>query len=128
MTKTNVKLFAEFPEVTTPQWEEKILADLKGKEYEKALVWRTNEGFSVRPYYRAENLEGLGYLDAAPGEFPFVRGNEAGHSWLVRQDIVVTGFAEANKKALEVLGKGVNSWVLSLIVRPGRPSKIFRPC
>lgn len=109
MTKTNVKLFAEFPEVTTPQWEEKILADLKGKEYEKALVWRTNEGFSVRPYYRAENLEGLGYLDAAPGEFPFVRGNEAGHSWLVRQDIVVTGFAEANKKALEVLGKGVNS-------------------
>ena len=38
MTKTNERLFSEFPEVTTPQWEEKIQADLKGKDYEKALV------------------------------------------------------------------------------------------
>ena len=109
MTKTNEKLFAEFPEVTTPQWEEKIMADLKGKDYEKTLVWRTNEGFSVKPYYRAESLGDLGYLDSAPGEFLFTRGNCASHSWLVRQDIVVNCFAEANRKALKVLGKGVNS-------------------
>lgn len=109
MTNTNERLFSDFPEVSTQQWEEKITADLKGKDYEKALVWRTNEGFSVKPYYRAEDLEGLSFSNALPGEFPYTRGNETFNSWLIRQDIVVTDFAEANKKALEILGKGVNS-------------------
>jgi methylmalonyl-CoA mutase len=109
MAETTKKLFSEFPEVSTQQWEEKIIADLKGKDYEKALVWKTNEGISVRPYYRAEHIKGLDYLMNVPGVFPFVRGNTTTNSWLIRQDIVVTDLREANKKALEVLGKGVNS-------------------
>ena len=47
------KLFTEFPPVTTEQWEEVINKDLKGADYDKKLVWKTQEGFSVRPYYRA---------------------------------------------------------------------------
>jgi methylmalonyl-CoA mutase len=109
MAETTNNLFTEFPGVTTQQWEDKIIADLKGKDYEKALVWRTNEGISVRPYYRAEHLAGLDYLNNIPGQFPYVRGNKTTNEWLVRQDIVVTGLAETNKKALEILGKGVNS-------------------
>lgn len=109
MAESTNRLFPEFPEVTTQQWEEKIIADLKGKDYEKALVWRTNEGISVRPYYRAENLTGLDYLTHEPGRFPFVRGNKTTNSWLIRQDIVVGDLAAANQKALELLGKGVNS-------------------
>ena len=109
MTKTNERLFADFPEVSTQQWEEKIMADLKGKDYEKALVWRTNEGFSVRPYYRMEDLRDNALTDCIPGKFPFVRGNDTVNNWLIRQDIQVSGFAEANGKALEILGKGVNS-------------------
>ena len=63
------KLFTEFPPVPTEKWEEVITADLKGADYERKLVWRTGEGFNVRPYYRAENLDrlsvpcGAGYLD-----------------------------------------------------------------
>ena len=34
------KLFAEFPPVTTEQWEEVINVDLKGADYEKKLVWK----------------------------------------------------------------------------------------
>ena len=68
------KLFAEFPPVTTEQWEEVINKDLKGADYDKKLVWKTQEGFNVRPYYRAENLAGLEFLDSEPGQFPFVRG------------------------------------------------------
>ena len=109
MAETINKLFTEFPPVTTRQWEEKIAADLKGKDYEKSLVWRTNEGIAVKPYYRAENLEGLEFLTNAPGQFPYVRGNKSSNEWLIRQDIVVTDLEAANKKALEVLGKGVNS-------------------
>ncbi|MFZ5428928.1 MAG: methylmalonyl-CoA mutase family protein [Bacteroidota bacterium] len=109
MAETTNRLFPEFPEVTTQQWEDRITADLKGKDYEKALVWRTNEGISVKPYYRAENLEGLEFLGNAPGAFPFVRGNYTENNWLIRQDIRVTDAVAANRKALEVLGKGVNS-------------------
>ena len=109
MAETTKKLFEEFPAVTTLQWEERIHADLKGKDYEKALVWKTGDGISVRPYYRSEDLRDLDYIDKLPGTFPYVRGNKAGNDWLIRQDIIVSDFALANKKALEVLGKGVSS-------------------
>ena len=81
-------LFAEFPPVSTEEWEAKINADLKGKDYDRALVWKTQEGFNVRPYYREENLAELKYLDTLPGEFPFVRGNKkTNNDWFVRQNI-----------------------------------------
>lgn len=110
MAEKDLKLFADFNPVTTEEWEAKINADLKGKDYERALVWKTFEGFSVRPYYRQENLAGKEYLETLPGEFPYVRGNnKTGNDWLVRQNIFVSDFAEANKKALNVLGRGVTS-------------------
>jgi len=110
MTDKDQKLFTEFPPVTTESWEATIQADLKGKDYERALVWKTYEGIPVRPYYRREQLEGLEFLNALPGEFPFVRGNKkTGNDWFIRQDIVVKDPVEANKKALALLGKGVTS-------------------
>ena len=110
MAEKDKKLFTDFKPVTTAEWEAKINADLKGKDYERALVWKTFEGFGVRPYYRQENLAGNEYLESLPGEFPYVRGNnKTSNNWLVRQNIFVTDFAEANKKALSVLGKGVTS-------------------
>ena len=74
------------------------------------MVWKTLEGFSVRPYYRSEDLEKTDFLNAMPGEFPFVRGNnKTGNDWFIRQNIFVSDYESANKKALNVLGKGVNS-------------------
>ncbi len=110
MAEKEAKLFADFKPVTTDEWEAKIIADLKGKDYERALVWKTFEGFGVRPYYRQENLAGKEYLESLPGEFPFVRGNnKTSNDWLIRQNIFVNNFEEANKKALTILGKGVTS-------------------
>lgn len=110
MTNKQQKLFTDFAPITTEEWEAKMIADLKGKDYERALVWKTYEGFNLRPYYRQENLEKLNYLDTLPGEFPFVRGNKkTGNDWLIRQNIFVSDFESANKKALEILGKGVSS-------------------
>ena len=48
-------LLAEFAPVSTEAWEAAIAQDLKGADYEKKLVWRTDEGLSVRPYYRVEH-------------------------------------------------------------------------
>ncbi|WP_347838959.1 methylmalonyl-CoA mutase family protein [uncultured Draconibacterium sp.] len=110
MSDKEQKLFTDFAPITTEEWEAKINADLKGKDYERALVWKTYEGFNVRPYYRQENLAGKDYLESLPGEFPYVRGNnKTNNDWFIRQNIFVTDFEEANKKALEVLGKGITS-------------------
>lgn len=104
------KLFEEFPPVTTEQWEAVIEKDLKGADYNKKLVWKTAEGFQVRPYYRAENLKDIAWTDIKPGEFPYVRGNkQQGNTWLVCEDIVVKDYHSANKKALEAIERGANA-------------------
>ncbi|MCR5679594.1 MAG: methylmalonyl-CoA mutase small subunit [Prevotella sp.] len=110
MSNIKEKLFTEFQAPTTQEWLDKIEVDLKGADFQKRLVWRTNEGFNVQPFYRREDLKDLKTPDALPGEFPFVRGNKKDtNEWYVRQNIVVTDPAEANKKALDILMKGVDS-------------------
>ena len=90
MADSKEKLFSDFPAVSTEQWMEKITADLKGADFEKKLVWRTNEGFKVKPFYRQEDLEGLKTTEGLPGEFPYVRGTKKNdNTWFVRQEIKV---------------------------------------
>jgi methylmalonyl-CoA mutase len=104
------KLFTEFQAPTTQEWLDKIEVDLKGADFQKKLVWRTNEGFNVQPFYRREDLAKLKTPDALPGEFPFVRGNKKdSNEWYVRQNIKVDDPVEANKKALDILNKGIDS-------------------
>ncbi len=108
--KTKQKLFEEFPPITSQEWKDKVITDLKGADFEKKLVWRTIEGFNVQPYYRAEDLENLNHLKYVPGEFPYVRGNKAKcNSWYIRQNINANDAKVANEKALDVLMKGVDS-------------------
>jgi len=109
MTEKKLNLLADFPSVSTQQWMDKITADLKGADFNRKLVWKTNEGFDVMPFYRSEDIEGLQTKDATPGAFPFVRGTKADNEWYVRQDIVVESAKEANAKALDVLCKGATS-------------------
>jgi methylmalonyl-CoA mutase len=106
----NEKLFSEFPPVSTSQWEEKIKADLKGDDYEKKLIWKTDEGFNVRPYYRAEDLDGLNSLSGLPAEKQYVRGVKTDkNDWIIRQDIYTTDVAEANRIALDATGRGARA-------------------
>lgn len=110
MANKSEKLFSEFPPVSTEQWLERVTEDLKGGDFEKKLVWKTNEGFKVQPFYRADDIKSLKSTNALPGEFPFLRGNKKdNNAWLVRQNIVVTDFSEANSRAIKLLDKGVDS-------------------
>ena len=102
------KLFTDFPPVSTSEWKEKVIADLKGADFDKKLVWKTKEGFNVQPMYRSENLEGIN-VETLPDEFPFVRGIKADNVWLVRQDIDTKDAKAANAKARDILNKGVDS-------------------
>jgi methylmalonyl-CoA mutase len=109
MADSKEKLFSEFPPVSTQRWMDEVTKDLKGADFEKKLVWKTNEGFNVKPFYRAEDLEGIKTTDSLPGEFPFVRGTKTNNEWYVRQDIDVTNPKKANEKALDLLNKGITS-------------------
>ena len=110
MSNNKEKLFSEFQAPTTQEWLDKIEVDLKGADFQKRLVWRTNEGFNVQPFYRREDLKDLKAVDSLPGEFPFVRGNKKDNNlWFVRQDIIVDDAKAANAKALDILNKGVDS-------------------
>ncbi|MBR4919344.1 MAG: acyl-CoA mutase large subunit family protein [Bacteroidales bacterium] len=104
------KLFTEFPPISTEQWEATINKDLKGADYEKKLVWRTDEGFNVRPYYRAENLKDIDYLNTLPAEFPYTRGAKADNNkWEIVQEIEEADPAKANAIALDALKRGATT-------------------
>lgn len=102
------RLFSEFSPVSSENWKNKIVEDLKGADYDKKMIWRTGEGFNVNPFYRKEDLpEGCG--TAAPGEFPYTRGNSCSNNWLIRQSINIADAAEANAKARKMIEDGVTS-------------------
>lgn len=109
MAEKNEKLFDMFPPVTTDEWMAKINVDLKGADFNKKLVWRTNEGFNVMPFYRKEDLEGLATLGTMPGQFPYVRGTKDNNDWLIRQQILGDTAADVNANAKHAIDKGVES-------------------
>ena len=124
MSELKEKLFSEFPPVTTDEWMAKITTDLKGAPFEKKLIWKTNEGFAVRPFYRKEDIEGLKTICSLPGEFPYVRGTKKDNDWNVRQDIEIVDFTKANKKALNLLNKGITSLGFSFKGNKATPENI----
>lgn len=66
MSNNKEKLFTEFTAPTTQEWLDKIQVDLKGADFNKRLVWRTNEGFNVQPFYRREDLLKLKTQESLP--------------------------------------------------------------
>jgi methylmalonyl-CoA mutase len=76
MSNQREKLFTDFPPVSTDEWIEVVTNDLKGADFQKKLVWRTKEGFNVKPFYRADDIDGFKALENLPGQFPYVRGTK----------------------------------------------------
>src|SRR5580704_11695940 len=72
-----LNLLRDFPPVPTSAWEAAIARDLKGADYDRKLVWHTEEGLNIRPYYRKEALAEL-------GDQLLVR--RKGRGWQIAQD------------------------------------------
>lgn len=109
MAEKREKLFDQFSPVSPEEWRAKAEVDLKGADFDKKMVWRTNEGFNVQPLYRGVDIKDFKTIDSLPSEYPFVRGTRTNNVWLVRQDIKVTDPKAANAKALDILNKGVTA-------------------
>lgn len=69
-----LRLLPDFPPVPTEEWEAAILADLKGADYEKKLVWKSPEGIAIRPYYRREHLPQIAYRHCAARSWEIAEG------------------------------------------------------
>lgn len=50
-------LFSEFNPVSAKQWKQKIQVDLNGADYNDTLVWESNEGIKVKPFYHQDDFE-----------------------------------------------------------------------
>lgn len=96
-------LFQEFPEVSAKQWKQKIQVDLKGADYNEALVWESLEGINVKPFYHQEDIENITSF-SLPKDL----------DWSVGQCIYVGDAKKANSKALEILEKGVESLIFTI--------------
>lgn len=104
-------LLAEFPAVSTEAWEAAILKDLKGADYAKKLIWQTDEGMAVKPYYRAQDIKGLEHMRTAPGVFPYARGAKLNGDWRIREEIDASDVESANQAAAKAIVAGAEEIV-----------------
>jgi methylmalonyl-CoA mutase len=99
-------LLQEFPPVSTQSWEDAIARDLKGADYARKLIWQTPEGLAVKPYYRAEDIAGMGFPDAAPGNSPDLRNTRLAGDWRIREEIDAADPEQANRAAQSAVAAG----------------------
>ncbi|WP_143961914.1 methylmalonyl-CoA mutase family protein [Litoribacter populi] len=110
------KLFEEFSPVSKQEWIEQATKDLKGEDFEKKLITRAIEGFSVFPFYTQDDLGGVEWLKAyqnklntpseIPGMSPRIWGNVA--------SIDTTDVTKANNEIKAVLENGADALVLEI--------------
>ncbi|WP_225035606.1 methylmalonyl-CoA mutase subunit beta [Winogradskyella sp. SM1960] len=91
-------LFNDFEDVSSKAWKQKIQVDLKGADYNNTLIWKTNEGINVKPFYHADEFETL----------PNVSKSKA-TEWKIGQCITVKKAKEANLKALDAINRGAEN-------------------
>ena len=69
-------------------WANLAARELKDRPLD-SIVWRTPEGFDVKPLYTEADLATIGDINSLPGLFPFTRGVRAtmyaGRPWTIRQ-------------------------------------------
>ena len=106
-------LLEEFPPVSTAEWEEVIAQELKGRDYEKSLIWHTAEGLSVKPYYRAEDVKGL---DGAPEKFDDRRGERTTGEWQIRVEVSKSSTDAANRAACAAVASGAEGIAFSSVM------------
>jgi len=109
------KLFSEFPPVSAAEWDAKIREDLCGADYSKKLMRKTLDNITIKPFYTADDLADIQYLEQMPGLFPFVRSDKTeNNKWEIRQDFKVTDIDAVLEKMHLAATRGATSVGLDL--------------
>ena len=86
-------LFNEFNTLTPAAWKQKIQVDLKGDDYNESLIWKSNEGVHVKPFYTTEDR----HFNTIP---------LAKNGYKICQSIFIDDVIIANKLALDSINRG----------------------
>ncbi|MGB1284442.1 MAG: methylmalonyl-CoA mutase subunit beta [Polaribacter sp.] len=89
-------LFDEFDSVSPTAWKQKIQVDLKGADYNETLLWKTEEGIVVKPFYTKEDR--THQKIAIPKE-----------DFTICQTIFIDDVKIANSLAIKVLQRGATA-------------------
>ncbi len=98
------KLFTEFPEITKNDWITQVNKDLKGKNFDDTLVWRSLENFDIQPYYAKEDLVNLP-LEAIQAAQKIKKTG----SWQNRPSVKYTNEKETNSLIISYLQRGADA-------------------
>ncbi|GGG05424.1 methylmalonyl-CoA mutase [Dokdonia pacifica] len=99
MTKN--KLFSNFDPVSSKAFKQKIQFDLKGASYNDTLVWNTNEGIDIKPFYHRDETT----------HFPEVPGLPA--TWHIGEDIFIHDTSLAVQTANNYIASGAEALYFS---------------
>ncbi len=96
-------LFDEFNEISSKAWKQKIQFDLKGAEYNDALVWESPEGIKVKPFYHKDEFN---------EDYDF--NPQSISKWLISESIYVNNANEANNEARRALKNGSEHLIFTI--------------
>lgn len=110
------QLFDDFSPSTDDEWLEATIASLKGKPFD-SVVGETIKGITVQPMQRQADVADVPHLDAAPGQFPFVRGTRPDgyltQPWLIAQHLPYPDPAAFNAALKADLQRGQTAVLLT---------------
>lgn len=86
----------DFEPSSAAAWKQKIQVDLKGADYNKTLLTKTNEGITIKPFYHLDDFEKL--------EIPVSEGD-----FKICQKIKVSTEKGANLTAVNAIERGANA-------------------
>jgi methylmalonyl-CoA mutase len=104
-------LFKEFEGTTPIAWKQKIQVDLKGADYNDTLLWTTNEGLTVKPFYTKE--------DRTNHEI-----KQSKEDFKICQKIFVSNEKEANTLTIDALKRGATA-IQFIAKKKFNPSILF---
>lgn len=126
---TDNNLFSEFPAVSKELWIAKAIDDLRGADFEEKLVWKTDEGFNVQPFYTIEDLESR---TGIANQQQIIAAKKPG--WINYAEIMVSDNSMANRKALDLVKQGAtgllfyiedaSNWSPEILLEGLHPSEI----
>ncbi|WBX74158.1 methylmalonyl-CoA mutase subunit beta [Tenacibaculum pacificus] len=89
-------LFNDFQEISAAQWKQKIQVDLKGDDYNDTLLWKTDEGITVKPFYTKEDQTNIST-------------NAPEKGFTICQSIYIEEAEKANYFAIDSLKRGAKA-------------------
>lgn len=96
----NDKLFQDFEAVSAKQWKQKIQVDLKGADYNDSLIYKSNDGIDVKPFYHQDSIK-KSNMPNSPKQ------------WDICEKIYVASEKTSIKNTTDLLARGAESiWLI----------------